>query len=133
MGIAILSPIICLYKYILKKGKREDYKPWGYYQILSDEPNHKVKRIHVYPGKRLSLQRHNKRFEHWHIIEGEGVVTIGSKIIACRTGESVDIPEKTLHRIENNGTAKLVFIEVQTGDYFGEDDIERVDDDYGRV
>jgi len=122
-----------LYKNILEKEKREDHRPWGYYQILADEPCHKVKRIHVYPGKRLSLQRHNRRSEHWHIIEGEGIATIDDKSITCKTGQSVEVSRSTLHRIENNGNSTLVFIEVQSGDYFGEDDIERVEDDYGRT
>lgn len=116
-----------------EKEKREDRRPWGYYQILSDEPNHKVKRIHVYPGKRLSLQRHHRRTEHWHIIEGKGVVTIDGKNIPCKTGDSVDVTRNALHRIENTGAHKLVFIEIQTGEYLGEDDIERLEDDYGRA
>lgn len=129
----MVNDYIELYKNILEKEKREDHRPWGYYQVIADEASHKVKHIHVYPGSRLSLQRHKKRSEHWNIIEGEGIVTLDDKRIPCKTGESIDVPEQALHRIENNGTGKLVFIEVQTGDYFGEDDIERVENDYGRA
>ena len=110
-----------------------DHRPWGYYQILSDEATHKVKRIVVYPGKRLSLQRHKQRSEHWHIVDGEALVTVDDKKITLTGGGSVDIPKEALHRIENHGTSDLSFIEVQRGDYFGEDDIERIEDDFGRI
>ncbi|MBW2558623.1 MAG: phosphomannose isomerase type II C-terminal cupin domain [Deltaproteobacteria bacterium] len=112
---------------------REEHRPWGYYQVLSDEADHKVKRIAVYPGKRLSLQRHRRRDEHWYLLEGEGIVTIGSESLHVKRGQSVDIPKGALHRMANSGTDPVMFIEVQTGDYFGEDDIERIEDDYGRV
>jgi len=110
-----------------------DHRPWGYYQILSDEKTHKVKRIIVYPGKRLSLQRHKRRSEHWHIVDGEALVTVDDRKIILTGGGSVDIPQGALHRIENTGQGDLVFIEVQRGDYFGEDDIERIEDDFGRI
>jgi mannose-6-phosphate isomerase len=111
----------------------EDHRPWGYYQILSHEKTHKIKRIIVYPGKRLSLQRHKRRSEHWHIVEGEALVTVENKKIALSGGGSVDIPKSALHRVENTGQSDLLFIEVQRGDYFGEDDIERIEDDFGRI
>jgi len=111
----------------------EDYRPWGYYQVLSDEPDHKVKRIVVYPGKRISLQRHLHRAEHWYIIYGEAMVLLDNKELFLRSGESLDIPQGTLHRIMNSGTDNMIFIEIATGDYFDEDDIERIEDDYGRV
>ncbi len=111
----------------------EDHRPWGYYQILSDEKTHKVKRIIVYPGKRLSLQRHKRRSEHWHIVDGEALVTVEDKKIALSCGGSVDIPQGALHRVENTGQSDLSFIEVQRGDYFGEDDTERIEDDFGRI
>lgn len=117
----------------LNKDKREDHRPWGYYVILSDEANHKVKRIVVYPKKRLSLQRHRLRCEHWHVIYGEAVVTIDNKNIPLKAGESVDIPQGVSHRIENSSDKDMAFIEVQRGEYFGEDDIERLEDDYGRA
>ena len=117
----------------MKEKIREDHRPWGYYQILSGETDHKVKRIVIHPGKRLSLQRHTRRSEHWHIIRGEAIVTRDNEEIKLKKGQSIDIPKGTTHRIMNPGTEKLAFIEVQTGDYFGEDDIERLEDDFGRA
>lgn len=110
----------------------EDRRPWGYYRVLADEPDHKVKRIVVYPGKRLSLQSHNSRTEHWHIVSGEALVTLNDRFIRLAAGESVDIPFGVKHRVGNPGSTDLVLIEVQRGDYFGEDDIVRYDDDFGR-
>ena len=107
-------------------------RPWGQYFVLSDEPDHKVKRIVVNPGQRLSLQRHRRRAEHWYVIRGRAVVTLDDREIKCAAGEAVDIPRGAKHRILNPGDEPLAFIEVQTGDYFGEDDIERFEDDYGR-
>jgi mannose-6-phosphate isomerase len=111
----------------------EDHRPWGYYQVISDDPDLKVKKIFVYPGKRLSLQRHQFRTEHWFIIHGQAIVTLDSRETYLEAGKSLDIPRGALHRIMNTGLEILAFVEVQTGDYFGEDDIERVEDDYGRV
>jgi len=108
-------------------------RPWGYYEVLADAPNHKVKRITVYPGKRLSLQRHQRRDEHWQIIQGEGILRVSKQDIAMAAGDIADIPRGALHRIANTGSEDIVFIEVQSGDYFGEDDIERIEDDYGRA
>ena len=110
-----------------------DHRPWGSFTILADEPDHKVKRIVVNPGSRLSLQRHKKRQEHWLVVKGTAHVTLNSDIIELGPGEAVDIPRFAIHRVENRGTAPLVFIEIQLGDYFGEDDIERLEDDYGRT
>ena len=100
--------------------------------VLSDLPDHKVKRIVVYPGKRLSLQRHRHRLEHWTVVSGTAMVTRDSEEIRLTGGESVDIPLGAIHRVFNPGGNPLVFIEVQMGDYFGEDDIERLEDDFGR-
>jgi len=111
----------------------ESQRPWGFYEVLLDEPDHKVKRITVYPGKRLSLQRHQKRSEHWHIIKGNAVVTLDDQEIPLGKGESVDIPRGGTHRVANPGQEEMVFIEIQQGDYFGEDDIERFEDDFGRA
>ena len=111
----------------------ESHRPWGHYVILADMPDHKVKRIHVAPGKRLSLQRHRRRSEHWHIVAGEALATRNAEHIPLQPGDSIDIPSGTIHRIENVGTDELYFIEVQQGTYFGEDDIERLEDDYGRA
>ena len=110
-----------------------DYRPWGFYEVLSDREDHKVKRISVYPGKRLSYQRHSRRGEHWYIVSGRAVVTLDGREIGLGPGEAVDIGCGTAHRISNPGEENVVFIEVQTGDYFGEDDIERLEDDFGRT
>jgi mannose-6-phosphate isomerase-like protein (cupin superfamily) len=111
----------------------DNKRPWGYYEVLSDEEDHKVKRILVYPNKRLSLQSHKHRSEHWYILKGEALVTLGDKNVPLRAGESIDILVGQKHRIANTGGKNLIFIEVQTGDYFGEDDIERFEDDFNRV
>jgi mannose-6-phosphate isomerase len=111
----------------------EDHRPWGYYVVLADETDHKVKKIAVYPGQRFSLQRHKKRDEHWYLISGKAVVTINDKEMPLEKGQHVDIPRGTLHRLKNAGDEDASFIEIQTGEYFGEDDIERIEDDYGRV
>lgn len=120
-----------VYRKILEQ--RENYRPWGFYEVLADEPDHKLKRITVFPGKRLSLQRHRRRSEHWYIVQGGAVVTLDDRKISLEAGSSVDIPKGAAHRVENQGADNMVFIEVQTGDYFGEDDIERLEDDYGRT
>jgi mannose-6-phosphate isomerase len=117
----------------IEEKPEEDHRPWGFYTVLSDEPDHKVKRIVVYTGKRLSLQRHRHRSEHWHVVNGEALVTLNDKEIRLNKGMSVDIPLGTAHRVKNTGTENLVFIEIQQGDYFGEDDIERLEDDFGRI
>ncbi|MBW2057484.1 MAG: phosphomannose isomerase type II C-terminal cupin domain [Deltaproteobacteria bacterium] len=111
----------------------EERRPWGGFLVLEDRATHKVKRIWVDPGRRLSYQRHSRRSEHWIIIEGKAEVTLDGRQILLGPGESVDIPLKAAHRIRNAGETTLTFIEVQRGDYFGEDDIERLEDDYGRV
>ncbi|NPU85566.1 MAG: phosphomannose isomerase type II C-terminal cupin domain [Syntrophaceae bacterium] len=107
-------------------------RPWGFYEVLYDGGEAKVKRILVRPGGRLSLQRHRRRAEHWFVIRGEGTVTLDVREISVKAGDAMDIPQGALHRIFNSGSGDLVYIEVQTGDYFGEDDIERLADDYGR-
>jgi mannose-6-phosphate isomerase len=108
-------------------------RPWGYYEVLLEDTEHKVKRIVVYPGSRLSLQRHRHRDEHWLIVSGEAVFTLNTDEINLVRGQSIDIPSGALHRVRNTGETDLVIVEVQTGDYFDENDIERVEDDYGRV
>jgi mannose-6-phosphate isomerase-like protein (cupin superfamily) len=110
-----------------------EHRPWGFFEVLADEPDHKVKRITVHPGRRLSLQRHQRRSEHWYVVAGEALVRVGDGESLLRAGRAADIPCGALHRIRNTGTTDVVFIEVQTGGYFGEDDIERFEDDYGRV
>lgn len=111
----------------------KDYRPWGFYEVLADEQDHKVKRITVYPGKRLSLQRHRHRDEHWYLMKGKAVVTLDNNELTLQEGHAVNIPQGILHRIMNTGAENVIYIEVQTGNYFGEDDIERIEDDYGRI
>ena len=129
----MVEKYIAVYEQVLEKTKREDHRPWGFYQVLADEDTFKSKRIVVYPQKRLSLQRHQRRAEHWYILEGHAEVTLDDKILELGPGESVNIPKGSRHRIKNTGSEDVVFIEVQTGDYFGEDDIERLEDDFGRA
>jgi glycosyltransferase involved in cell wall biosynthesis/quercetin dioxygenase-like cupin family protein len=128
----MVNDYIDVYERIIELTKREDHRPWGYYKVLSDEADHKVKRIVVYAGKCLNLQRHQRRSEHWHVIDGEGVVTLDGKEIRVKKGDSVDIPKGVAHRMENPTERNMVFVGVQSGDYFGEDDIERLEDDFGR-
>ncbi|MGC9324712.1 MAG: cupin domain-containing protein [Desulfomonilia bacterium] len=112
---------------------RDEQRPWGFFQVLSDDRrDHKVKRITLWPGKRLSLQYHTRRQEHWVVITGTARVQVNDDIIELRGSQSVDVPQGALHRIENIGTEPLVVIEVQQGEYFGEDDIVRIEDDFGR-
>ncbi len=101
--------------------------------MLADEATHKVKRIVVDPGKRLSYQRHRRRQEHWYVVAGEALVTLDGREVRVAAGSAIDIPRAAWHRVANPGTEPLVFVEVQTGDYFGEDDIERSQDDFGRA
>jgi mannose-1-phosphate guanylyltransferase/mannose-1-phosphate guanylyltransferase/mannose-6-phosphate isomerase len=108
-------------------------RPWGRFEILADEKSYKAKRIVIDPGAQLSYQSHTQRSEHWVIISGEAQVTLNEKVISLKPGESIHIPEKSKHRMRNPGPAPLVFVEVQTGSYFGEDDITRYQDDYNRV
>jgi mannose-6-phosphate isomerase len=109
-------------------------RPWGNYTVLDDDaPDHKVKRIVVHPGKRLSYQKHSKRAEHWFIVSGTAQVTLDGEVIELQPGQAIDIPREGAHRIGNPGAVDVVFIEVQHGTYFGEDDIVRLEDDYGRV
>jgi mannose-6-phosphate isomerase len=109
-------------------------RPWGNYTVLDDDAaDHKVKRIVVHPGKRLSYQRHSRRAEHWFIVSGTATVTLDGTVTQVHAGESIDIPLESAHRIANQDDVDVVFIEVQQGTYFGEDDIVRLEDDYGRV
>ena len=107
-------------------------RPWGRYEVLQESANHKVKCIWVNPGKRLSYQRHKFRAEHWFIVAGSGEVTIDGKVTPFKPGDTIEFGIGVLHRISNTGTEDVIFVEVQTGTYFGEGDIERVEDDFGR-
>jgi mannose-6-phosphate isomerase-like protein (cupin superfamily) len=108
-------------------------RPWGGYTVLAEAGDYKVKTIEVHPGQRLSYQRHSRRAEHWFVVRGEGVVTLDGTDIKVSRGDTVDVTLGAAHRIRNTGAGPLVFVEVQHGDYFGEDDIVRLEDDYGRV
>jgi len=109
-------------------------RPWGTYTVLSeDASDHKVKRIVVHPGKRLSYQRHAKRAEHWFFVSGPARVTLDGHDTELQPGQAIDIPMGAAHRVANEGTTDVVFIEVQYGTYFGEDDIVRLEDDFGRA
>lgn len=117
--------------------KQADYlysekRPWGEFFVLQENSSYKIKRIEVNPGQRLSYQYHNKRSEVWIIIQGEGTVLLNDNKINYSKGDTIEIPQGVKHRIENNGSEKTIFIEVQTGTYFGEDDIVRLQDDYNR-
>ena len=123
----------------LKKGESElhhihltAHRPWGAYTVLEVSEKYKVKRLVVKPGKRLSLQKHFHRSEHWIVVSGSAIVSIGNEDKLLRANESTYIPMGELHRLENPGKVDLVLIEAQVGDYLGEDDIVRVDDDYER-
>lgn len=110
-----------------------DQRPWGSFTVLDEGENYKVKRIEVLPGKRLSYQRHSRRAEHWYVVSGTAKVTLNGVEMLVLAGSSVDIAMDDAHRVENPETSEtLIFIETQTGDYFGEDDIVRLDDDFGR-
>lgn len=114
-------------------GIERDERPWGSFEVLAEGEGFKVKRIEVMPGHRLSLQMHDGRSEHWVVVAGEALVTVGEQVMRRRANEDVFIPPGTKHRVANTGDAKLVFIEVQCGSYLGEDDITRFEDDYNRT
>jgi mannose-6-phosphate isomerase-like protein (cupin superfamily) len=110
-----------------------EQRPWGSFTILDEGESYKVKRIEVLPAKRLSYQRHSRRSEHWYVIRGTAKVTLNGVEKLVGAGHFIDIGREDAHRVENPSTDEpLVFIEVQTGDYFGEDDIVRLEDDFGR-
>lgn len=110
-----------------------DQRPWGSYTVLEEAEGYKVKRIEVLPKKRLSYQKHARRAEHWFVLRGTAKVTLNDVEILVKTGEAIDIPLEAKHRVENPNDELLVFIEIQQGDYLGEDDIVRFEDDFGRT
>jgi mannose-6-phosphate isomerase len=112
--------------------REHDERPWGHYTVVEDAADHKVKTITVAPGKRFSYQRHQHRAEHWFVVRGVGLATLDGKEIFVEAGSALDVPIGAAHRMANTGTTDLVFIEVQRGRSFGEDDIERLQDDFGR-
>ena len=103
------------------------YRPWGYYTILKERENYKVKEIGVYPKKFVSLQKHKYRSEHWNIVKGKAEVTLGSKKFVVNKNESIFVPKGVKHKVYNPTNKVAVIIEVQIGSYLGEDDIERFD------
>jgi mannose-6-phosphate isomerase len=107
-------------------------RPWGDFYVLEDAPTHKVKRIVVKPGGRLSYQYHNHRSEIWTVIHGEATVTLEGEVSTLGPSEVFRVPQGAKHRLENKGSQPLTIIEIQYGTYFGEDDIIRLDDDYNR-
>jgi mannose-6-phosphate isomerase len=108
-------------------------RPWGGFTNLLDLSTHKVKELFVKPGERLSYQRHMKRREHWYVVSGTGFAILNDTRIPLTPGATLDIAIKDKHRLGNDGNEPLIVIEVQTGTYFGEDDIERFEDDYNRT
>jgi mannose-6-phosphate isomerase-like protein (cupin superfamily) len=110
-----------------------EQRPWGSFHVLDEQPGFKVKRISVTPGGRLSLQSHKHRSEHWTVVNGEATVTVDTKVSKLGRGQFADIPLGAKHRLENLGTELVEIIEVQFGDYLGEDDIIRYDDVYNRT
>ena len=109
------------------------HRPWGTYTILEDTPGYKIKRIEVKPGKRLSLQKHFHRSEHWIVVSGTATVTVGDKTKVVRPNESTYINMGEIHRLENQGKIPVILIEAQVGEYTGEDDIVRIEDDFKRI
>jgi len=107
-------------------------KPWGSYQTIYGDENTKVKIICITPNQRPSYQYHFKRTETWVIVQGEGTLTLDGDTSVVKKGDTVFVPKEAKHRIQNTGKENLVFVEVQLGEYFGEDDIVRVSDDYAR-
>jgi mannose-1-phosphate guanylyltransferase/mannose-1-phosphate guanylyltransferase/mannose-6-phosphate isomerase len=120
-------------KSVLAQAHAFEFRPWGKFEVLRDEQEFKSKIITVNPGQRLSLQSHAKREEHWIVTCGSGIVVLDSKEIPVKKGSYVHIPLGSKHRIFNPSTQVLRFVEVQLGDYFGEDDIVRYQDDYART
>lgn len=113
--------------------REREERPWGRYEVLEEGPGFKVKRLEVHPGARLSLQRHKRRHEHWVVVQGVADVVCGDNELRLSEGEHIHIPIATNHRVGNSGANVLTIIEVQLGDYLGEDDIVRLQDDYRRM
>ena len=117
---------------VVDNSPKYDERPWGSFTVLDEGEGFKVKRIEVLPAKRLSYQKHAHRAEHWFVVEGTAKITLDGAEIIKKAGEAIDIPLGAAHRVENPGEQLMVFIEVQRGDYLGEDDIMRLEDDFGR-
>lgn len=107
-------------------------RPWGSWHVIDVNHGYKIKRIHVNPGARLSLQTHAHRSEHWVVVFGRATCEVDGKVFVAGPGEAVDVPQGAAHRLANESNQELVIVEVQHGAYTGEDDICRLEDDYGR-
>ncbi|MEN9223662.1 MAG: cupin domain-containing protein [Thermostichus sp. BF3_bins_97] len=125
----VAAPILEL---LPSNSPKAEIRPWGAFLVLEEGPMYKIKRIEVKPGHRLSLQMHYHRSEHWIVVMGTARVTCGDEVVLLTSNQSTYIPPCTPHRLENPGTIPLVLIEVQNGQYLGEDDIVRFQDDYAR-
>jgi mannose-6-phosphate isomerase len=108
-------------------------RPWGSYTVIDEGPGYRVKRIEILPRRRLSYQRHAHRTEHWFVVGGAGTVMLEGREIDVGVGDTAEIPAGAAHRAANRGEELFVFIEVAHGDYVGEDDIIRLEDDFGRI
>lgn len=117
----------------IEKKLYKESRPWGYFKVLEEGDTYKVKKIVVDPHHRLSLQIHKHREEHWTVVKGNPLIRCGDSINEYSVGECVKIKKGELHRIENKNESQAIIIEVQNGDYLGEDDIVRFEDDYSRV
>jgi mannose-6-phosphate isomerase len=110
-----------------------ELRPWGSFTVLEEGNGYKIKRIEVKPGHRLSLQMHYHRSEHWIVVSGTAKVVCGTQEVLLNNNQSTYVPQCTIHRLENPGVIPLILIEVQNGEYLGEDDIIRYQDDYART
>lgn len=128
----MVDEYISVYKKIISEHIIENRKPWGFYKIIKNNYDLKIKELVIYPGECISYQKHEKRNEHWFVLKGIGRVIINGKEILIKEGESIDIPKEHWHRIINIGENNLIIIELQTGEYLREDDIIRIEDKYGR-
>ncbi len=107
-------------------------RPWGWFETIFEAPGHKIKRIGVWSGRQISMQKHDQRAEHWVVVLGTATVTVGRRVMDLTVGQHIDIPLGVVHRLTNRTTGPVEIVEVQFGNYLGEDDIVRLQDDYGR-
>lgn len=124
--------ILALSHSISTHNHETETRPWGSFTTLEEGSGYKIKRIEVNPGHRLSLQMHHHRSEHWIVVSGTAKVVCGDEVKILAANQSTYVPQCTCHRLENPGVIKLILIEVQNGEYLGEDDIIRFQDDYAR-
>ena len=117
----------------IEKELTTEYRPWGYFTVLEEKENYKVKKLVVNSHQRLSLQLHHHRDEQWIVVEGKALLICDNNFTEYSAGESTSIPRGSLHRIENKSDSQVVIIEIQNGEYLGEDDIVRFEDDYSRI